>query len=312
MTKFSALHFHSLPNAAHYSFFKERFSPALSAAGADVKTAFAALMPSFSDWLAKESALIEWQRASEYTQQIADADHDVDFDLAGMKAQVHAALYSIHPDIVAAAHRIDLMMKNYGDLMHKPYETEVGDVEAIIARLRGDLASDVTKVNIAGWVDKLQSDFATFNALFNARNAQRVKKPASSFREVRQGLEGVYHQMTAIADSSALLGLSTQFATFINGINPEIEYLNARYHTAKTDLSDCQPEPIPAQTYTGLAITPTPRVFLVTSKGTVELRLGADFYFEYKNNIEAGNADCVVKAKGSYKGTKTVTFIISR
>lgn len=313
MKKFSSLYFNWLPNAAHFAFFEERFSSALASAGADVQNALAAIRPEFDEWLDKETAMMDWQHASEYTQQIADAARATDHDLASLKAQVRAAVYSNHAEVAAAALRIRLMFHNYGYVAKKPYETKAGDLNAILDRLNGDLMPDVQTVNVSDRVMQLQADFATFNTLFNARNAERAVKPALTFREVRLGIEGVYRRMTAIVEANLLVGASPQFAAFAAGMKPEIDYLNAHYrHNAKTDLGACQPEPIPAQAYTGIAVTPVPRVFLETKKGVAELVNGKDFYFEYANNVEVGNADCIVRGIGRYRGGRKVTFLVER
>jgi hypothetical protein len=44
----------------------------------------------------------------------------------------------------------------------------------------------------------------------------------------------------------------------------------------------------------------------------VKLTFGTDYTLTYKNNIEAGTAYCILRGKGGYKGSKTVSFIIRR
>lgn len=54
MKKLLALHFKFLPFLAHYDFF-ERLAALLAAAGDDLKTAIAPLLPAFNSWLAQEA-----------------------------------------------------------------------------------------------------------------------------------------------------------------------------------------------------------------------------------------------------------------
>lgn len=59
-------------------------------------------------------------------------------------------------------------------------------------------------------------------------------------------------------------------------------------------------------TYTGSEIKPKVQV----SSETETLKEGTDYTVSYKNNIEVGTATAVVKGKGNYTGTLTITFKI--
>ena len=61
-------------------------------------------------------------------------------------------------------------------------------------------------------------------------------------------------------------------------------------------------------TYTGEAITPKPTV----QYGGKTLKLNTDYSLSYKNNVNAGTATVTITGKGSYGGTKSVTFAISK
>ena len=64
---------------------------------------------------------------------------------------------------------------------------------------------------------------------------------------------------------------------------------------------------IPAQTYSGSAITPQPTVKF----GTTTLVEGVDFDFSYANNINAGTATLSVTLKGNYSGSGNIEFTIN-
>ena len=63
---------------------------------------------------------------------------------------------------------------------------------------------------------------------------------------------------------------------------------------------------IPDQNYTGKPIEPV----LVVKRNGVALKADKDYTVEYFNNIYEGTARAVITGKGSYKGTKTVEFVI--
>lgn len=60
------------------------------------------------------------------------------------------------------------------------------------------------------------------------------------------------------------------------------------------------------QTYTGRLIEPA----VVLTDGTTKLKEGIDYQVSYRNNQKVGKAKIIIKAKGKYKGSRTITFKI--
>ena len=206
MVKITALHFAALPNAAHFTFFT-KLSAQIEASPA-VKAALSAQMPIFDSLLESEWENMDWVKKSEYTDLIKVADKRVDAALSGLKAQTVAAQHSLQPEIAAAANRMLILLNNYGNVAQKPYQEETGDVQTIIDNLTGSYSVDATTTDNDVWVAELQVAFTEFNTLYATRNEQVVLKPAKNFRTTRREIEGVYHQMTPIIESNALLGVS--------------------------------------------------------------------------------------------------------
>ncbi len=63
-----------------------------------------------------------------------------------------------------------------------------------------------------------------------------------------------------------------------------------------------------SQTYTGKALAPVPTV----TYGTTKLVKGTDFDVSYTNNVNVGTATATITGKGSFVGTKKVTFKITK
>jgi hypothetical protein len=309
MIKFIALIFKQLPNEAHFEFF-DRVITALAKSGTQVKTLLATLIPQLEDWFAKENANMEWSRKSNLTGLIVAANHRLNRSLAGLMAKIVASRYSIHPTVAAAAERLCIMLKKHGNIARKPYLQQAGAVVAILEHLTGDMKTDVIHLELQECTEEIKDALAAFRQLFEQREAQTLNKPQQTFAEVRKGIDTVWRQITALVDSAAALNISPEFAAFIQALNPEIEYLNREFHRTKHDISAAEPEPIDRQAYTGLPCTPLPKVRYATTAGTISLELGKDFNITYKNNVNAGNAQCTIHGKGKYKGSKTVTFII--
>jgi hypothetical protein len=310
MTKFRALLFKSLPNAAHFNYCSQ-VGIELSNATAAIVAALGALVAEFNSWLAKETALMEWVRKNELTAKIAEADNRMSHALVAIRALVRFHEYSPTPAIAEAAHRVHLMLRNYGYVYTKPYEEQEGDIRTIIAQFTGEYAPDVPTLDMAAQFTELQGAFAEFHDLLSQRDAHSLQKPKETFPVVRRGIENVYHQIVTLVDAGAALNTSPDFAAFIDKLNPEIERLNHEFHHVRRNIAAAQPEPIPQQAFTGNPITPTPAVYYVTPhEGAIRLELGRDYNFTYKNNKDVGNAQCTIHGKGLFTGSKTVTFII--
>jgi hypothetical protein len=310
MVKFIALIFSFLPNEAHYRFF-EQVIIALGKSGTAVRNALGTLIATINALFVEETACIEWYVKSAFTALIAAANQRLDHALTGMKALVNATRYNANPTVAAAAERLHIMLKSYGDVAKKPYLQEAGAVRAILVHLSGDCAADAQTVGLSVWITELTAAYTEFNTLIGQREAQTLQKPKKPFPVVRREIEDVWHQIVILVDAGAALNTSPDFATLINSLNPEIESLNREFHRVRHDIAHSQPAPIPEQYYTGQPITPIPAsVLFVTPEETVKLELGKDYNVSYRNNVEVGNADCTFHGKGSYKGHKTVTFVI--
>ena len=315
MKQLKSLYFHFLPLAAHFDFFKKLLA-LLLAAGTAVKAALEALMPDFNAWLDREDALMRWVRKSVLTEKIAETDREMDFELAGINAALRAIIYGHNEQTVPAATRLLTMVQSYGRVMAEAYDEEAGDVRAMLEQFDGPYNNDVGTVGLAYRVAMLKDAFTRFEKLLAQREAEQGVKPPYTSREVRKGIEGVYHQMVNIIDANATVGTSDDFAALIALLNPDIDRLNSEFHRAKKDLGvgdRCIIEPFDVQAYTGKAITPLPRGhYREEGKPTVELVFAKDFTVTYKNNINVGMAEVTIHGKGDYKGTKSTTFMIAR
>ena len=255
--------FKLLPLVAHFRFFT-RLKVLLTAAGDDLKTAIASLMPEFNAWLAKEDAVTDWVRRSAFTRKIAKADGEVDRLLVGINAIVQSGLHSSMSAIKESAEHVYDMLKNYGNITRESYDVEAGDVAKLLEQFAGPYTQDVANLGIAMWVQQLQTAYNTFDSLLHQREAEQGEKPALMSAEVRKGIEGVYHQMANIINANATAGTSADFTAFIDILNPGIEHLNAEFHRALKDISApgrTLIAPIGTQTYTGFPVTPLSDVY---------------------------------------------------
>ena len=78
--------------------------------------------------------------------------------------------------------------------------------------------------------------------------------------------------------------------------------------TKTYSISKAKVASIGAKRWTSKAITPKPTV----KYGNKTLKLGRDYTLSYKNNVKPGTATITITGKGSYTGSKRVTFAIKK
>jgi hypothetical protein len=228
MKQLHPLYLWLLPMAAHFAYFST-VSESLSKAGAAVQAALAPLTPELALWLAKEEALMQWMRKSALTEKIAGADRQIDRALVSINAVVEAARYAQDPGIKNAANSVYIMLRNYGRVSRKPYDEQAGDLRLLLAQFGDQYSAAATLIGLTPEVARLQAAFDLFETLFHQRGAERVRKPAYTFRDVRKGIERVYHLMTPRINAGSLLDVSPDFGAFIDRLNPDIDRLNAEF-----------------------------------------------------------------------------------
>jgi hypothetical protein len=127
-------------------------------------------------------------------------------------------------------------------------------------------------------------------------------------REIRRNIETNYRQMIDRITAFDTIDEKDTYTEFIKKLNVQIDYFNEHNHRSSLkDIKIVVVKPIPAQKYTGKPITPVPEVHFEKT----ELAFAKDFTLSYKNNVKAGNAEIIIRGKGAYKGSKTVTFFIN-
>ena len=316
MKRIHSLRFLSLHVTVHFRFFT-RLAELLAGAGDDLKAAVAPLLPEFNRWLAEEDALTDWVRRSALTREIAEAAAEVHRVAVGINAIVQTGRHATAPDVKQSADHVRNMLKNYGNMTRKSYAELAGEAAKVLEQFAGPYAADVASLNMATWVQQLQTALDTFDSLIYERNAEQGRKPPRRAREVRKGIEGVYHRMKTVINANAGAGTSSDFTAFIDLLNATIDHLKAEFHRVVKDLGEpgrTLIEPLAIQEFTGFPVTPLPVVYYshADDKPAVKLFLGKDFSVTYRNNIDAGMATLIVHGKGRYKGKTSTAFYIEK
>jgi hypothetical protein len=306
MKRIISILFKFLRGEAHYQFLN-LFNQLLMEFPA-VKNLVSVFYSEFVDLLAQEKKIVDAQKSSDYTQQIADADHRDDSLITGIRETVNAALHHFDPAIVAAAQSLWLRLKTFGDIQAKSYEEEAAAIDILIEDLQSaEYASKVGFLGLAPWVNELAEAVADFEELLHLRNIEQSAKPKQRLREIRTQIETVYRNMITHINSAATLDTTNTYTEFIDRLNTRIIYFNDHnHHHAPKSIKTANVDSVSVQQFTGKAITPIPVLHL----DGVELFFAKDFNLIYKNNIQRGVAEMSIVGKGGYAGKKNVTFNI--
>jgi hypothetical protein len=264
----------------------------------------------FTNLLEQEKQIVDIQKSSEFTKQIADADHLNDRLITGIRETVNAALHHFNPAVVEAAQSVQLRLKAFGDIQSKSYEEEAAAIAVLIDNLRSpEFSGKVMMLGLDPWLVELSASLDHFNDLLKQRNTEQADKPQQRFREIRKQIELVYHNMVNHINAAAVLDTSNTYTEFINRLDMQITYFNDHnHHHAPINIRTANVDAIPIQQYTGEVITPIPTVYMDDKR----LSFAKDFNLTYKNNIQCGVAEMNITGKGIYGGKKLVTFNIER
>jgi len=277
-----------------------------------VLTLLALLYDPFVALLAQEGTLVDALKTSSLTERLANLDRLIDRLLTGINNVVQSGLHHFDPDKVAAANRVYLRMKAFGNIKSKSYEGESAALGILIASLRTQYAADITLLGLDDWLDQLEAAHLAFDVAFNERNTEWSDRPEAKLKDVRRQIDAIYHQMVDRINAASLLDIVGNYIELVSRLNKEIEYFNNHPpHPAKKSISLVTVAEIPTQWFTGNPIIYIPKVFYTEEgKPTVELFFDRDFTATYKNNTKVGTATLTIHGKGAYTGTKAITFNI--
>jgi hypothetical protein len=272
-----------------------------------VKTLLGTMVDNFAALLAVEAKLVDAQRISIYTAEIAEADKRDDRLVTGIREIIIASMRHFDDKVVQAATALYDRIKIFGNIDAKSYREEAAALRLLLADLTGKFSTEVATVGISNWVYELSLAFADFERLLKLRDDEEAKLPQERLKDVRREIEALYHVMIKHISAAALLDTTDLYTEFIAKLNVEVTYFNDHnHHPAPKDLKKAVVDTVPEQIYTGREITPLPVVHL----NDTELVFAKDYFLTYKNNTDPGTATLNIHGKGAYKGRKSVTFNI--
>jgi hypothetical protein len=255
--------------------------------------------------------LLNRNRASELTPQIAELDKQRDAMFNEIKRTVKTAQKSSTPATAAAGNTLMEVLHPFWHIDTEPLASQIEQTRLFLSRCGGaETIAALTTLGIINLMGPLTLANGRLKTLYNERLDEMSALEGPSATSAAKDVVAAYDDFcTAVEITLSALPTETLQLVFddMNGIRRK--YISK----VPTPLTDKRTStaPIPDQVRTGRHLTPLPRVFYQPAEGELrELVFAEDFTVSYRNNVEIGEAKLFVHGKGKYTGTYDTTFHI--
>ena len=167
------------------------------------------------------------QRESALTNDVAIADERNDKAWRGLNKANKAALDHYSNNVAAAAHAIDVVIRNYGDPTKLSYPNETARIYNLCQDL--DKPANVAHINvigIKGWVDELKAANKAFSETFAKRGNEQYTLITGLTKEKRIDTENAYRKAIEKLEAMLIMGPTAQLNTMAEKINYYVDYYN--------------------------------------------------------------------------------------
>ncbi|MDR2680799.1 MAG: DUF6261 family protein [Tannerella sp.] len=178
-----------------------------------------ALFATFLSLYAGADEAIELIRKSATTEQLAEADHARDIVFRGFADAVKAGLNHFDPIRREAARRLKIVFDHYGNIARKSYDEETASIYNFIQEIRTSYAAEIQTLEVYDWVNILEADNKTFDALKQTRYTEGAGKTGLRMANIRRETNNTWRDMLDRIDASMLLNGEAPYAPFVNALN---------------------------------------------------------------------------------------------
>jgi hypothetical protein len=251
-------------------------------------------------------------KESPFTKQIHNFDEHRDADFSEIRRTAKAASKSSNATATAAGHTLATFLHPYRNVTKEPLMSETSTLNYLHLQFNDDpaLQNAATTLQLAEVFTSLFHANEQVSLLWNARARDNAGKSGPSPTSLRSNLEKCYNNFCNITLQILKLQPSPALQNLFHAMN-EVRIKYSRSLPVRLTGANTSVDAIPAQPYTGKAVTPIPRAFIQTADGErIELRFAEDYNVTYRNNIEPGEAKIIIHGKGNYSGSHTSTFHI--
>jgi hypothetical protein len=252
------------------------------------------------------------EKGSPLTEQIHEFDEQRDRDFMEIWRTANAASKSSVTANASAGQALVTFLHPYRNVPREPLMSETSTIDYLHIQYSADpeLQNAASVLQLSEVFTHLFFSNERVSFFWNERANKNAEKSGPAPSSLRSNLEESYNGFCEVIVQSLRLQPSTALENLFPVMN-EIRLKYARFLPLRLTDANTSVDSIPAQPYTGKAVTPVPRVFIRTGDGEFnELRFTVDFFVTYRNNTEIGEAKIIIHGKGRYSGSHTSTFHI--
>ena len=222
--KIESLHLLLMRNDEHFQFHTEvrDLIAACEAGMLNIETLYETYLACYAG---EDEALKKIVKSS-ITEDIEEADRRRDNTFCGLAESAKAALKHYDPEVVAAAKRLKVVFDTYGNVARKPLNEETSAVYNLLQDLNSACINDVEKLNLSGWVERLQSDNFVFDSLVKARNNEAAAKTQLRVKQTRAATDSAYSAIAGRINALTVVNGEEQYSDFVRKLNLFIEKYN--------------------------------------------------------------------------------------
>ena len=264
--------------------------------------------------LAAMRARMDINRKSPLTLQIEALDGQRDDAFSILKRSVKTATQNTMVAYVKnAGDALMKVLRPFWNINTEPLASQTDQIDLFREHYEADpdAVAAVTTLNIDGVIHNL----FLFNGHLKALYAQRLDEEAAiggpSAESLKPPVVKAYDAF-CLAVEQELDALPTPA---LQTVFDEMNGMRRKYvgrQPLPLTVENTTVEPIPLQAYTSLPVTPLPIVHCKNGKETKKLVFTRDFDLTYRNNVNVGEAQCIIHGKGKYAGQYITTFHIAR
>lgn len=170
----------------------------------------------------EDEALIKI-RKNTHTEPRIDADIERDNTYYGMIGFNRALLKHFDREVAESAKRIKIVFDTYGNVPKLPLNEETSAIRNLLQELCGTYAPDVEKTGLKPWIDKLEANNNTYEALVKSGYDEEAGKTELKAKETRAETDRVFRRIVERIEALSLIEGEENYAEYVRRLNMILE-----------------------------------------------------------------------------------------
>ena len=183
--------------------------------------------PLFSDsylplYVAEDEAIIKVIKNT-FTDKRSNADSLRDQTFSGLVDTVNAGLKHFDLEVKEAARVLKIVLNTFGNVAKLPLNEETSAIYNLIQELTEKHSTNVDKLGIAPWVNKLQADNQAYEALVKGGYEEDAAKTELKVKETRAEVDKVVRQIIERIEALIVVEGEANYSEFVRRLNIQFE-----------------------------------------------------------------------------------------